>query len=78
VRIRTTTRPSASSHSISNTTAPNNSTRSDGEWAPSPGVLVYSDAGAAVPGRSADLTPAATTIPLAALRHANADEEVIA
>ncbi|HEX4099231.1 MAG TPA: hypothetical protein VHY21_01640 [Pseudonocardiaceae bacterium] len=78
MRIRTTTRATASPHPISLTTPPPSSVHSGHRWAPSPAVVVYGGL-AATPG---DLSaePArdtASTSPLAALRHtADTDREV--
>jgi hypothetical protein len=70
VRIRATTRTSASPHPITRTTPTQNSVHSGHGGTPSPAVLV-SDGLAATPGDlSAALTPdTASSIPLGALRH---------
>lgn len=79
MRIRTTTRAGASPHSISMTTATDNSVRSGHRWAPSPAVLVYGGPQVISSGLGADLAlDAAGTVPLAALRHAATEGEVSA
>ena len=70
MRIRTTTRASASPHPISRTTPTQSSVQSGHRWAPSPAVLVSGGLAAAPGDLSAELAPdTANSSPLAALRH---------
>jgi len=79
VRIRTTTRTGASPHPIIRTTPTQSSVHSGHGGAPSPTALIYSGLAAAPRGLGAELAvdTAASSIPLAALRHtANTDGQV--
>jgi hypothetical protein len=70
VRIRRTTRATASPHPVSRTTPTQSSFQSGHGGAPSPTVPVYGGLAAAPRGLSAELAPnTASSIPLAALRH---------
>lgn len=74
MRIRTTTRPSASPHPISSTIATPNSAQSGHKWALPPTVPISSGAQAIFSVRGADRAPDATTIPLTGLRHATSTD----
>jgi len=76
MRIRTTTRPGASPHPMSMTTALASGVRSGHGGAPSPAIQVSTGPPAISSGRGTDPAPVATgTVPLAALRPVGTEGE---